>query len=77
MSSSVLTGSPGWVGEGREDAGKHMGRPSRKDWPEKDLREIFPEMRWVGGAPKLSLLKDQWGLGRDLVGKKDHELRGR
>lgn len=35
------------------------------------------EMRWMSGATELSLLKDQCDLGRDFVGKREHELRGR
>ena len=41
----------------------------------KGFREIFPEIRCR--APELTLLEDEWNLGKDFVGKREHEHRVR
>lgn len=41
----------------------------------KGLREIFPKIRCR--APELTLSEHQWSLGKDFVGKREHEHRVR
>lgn len=53
----------------REPWGACRGAFSQEYW-EKSLREIFPELGWMGGAPELSLLKHQLDLGKDCWKKR-------